>query len=117
MGIGLKEFCVVVLLALLSNQQSVFGIRFVIDQEECFSYDVKYGGDTIHVSFVVIKVDSSWHYSNDGVDLVVSFIFLRESCFIVILFCCLIFKLDVYVQLYELQYASAMNICSSFSNV
>ncbi|KAH0983932.1 hypothetical protein GBA52_011109 [Prunus armeniaca] len=28
-------------------------------------------GDTIHVSFVVIKVDSSWHNAEDGVDLVI----------------------------------------------
>ncbi|KAI4389704.1 hypothetical protein MLD38_001904 [Melastoma candidum] len=50
---------------------AVRGIRFVIDREECFSHDVKYEGDTIHASFVVIKSDSSWHYSEDGVDLVV----------------------------------------------
>lgn len=76
MGIGLKELYVVVLLALLSSPQAVFGIRFVIDREECFSHDVKYEGDTVHVSFVVVKTDSSWHYTNDGVDLVVSFICL-----------------------------------------
>uniref|UniRef100_A0A453L8Q9 GOLD domain-containing protein n=2 Tax=Aegilops tauschii subsp. strangulata TaxID=200361 RepID=A0A453L8Q9_AEGTS len=28
-------------------------------------------GDTVHVSFVVIKADTPWHYSEDGVDLVV----------------------------------------------
>ncbi|PQQ20733.1 transmembrane emp24 domain-containing protein p24beta2 [Prunus yedoensis var. nudiflora] len=28
-------------------------------------------GDTIHASFVVIKVDSSWHNTEDGVDLVI----------------------------------------------
>ncbi|CAJ2633560.1 transmembrane emp24 domain-containing protein p24beta2-like [Trifolium pratense] len=47
------------------------GIRFVIDRDECFSHDVKYEGDTVHVSFVVIKADSPWHYGNEGVDLVV----------------------------------------------
>ncbi|KAF2288938.1 hypothetical protein GH714_022916 [Hevea brasiliensis] len=71
MGIRLKELYAVLLLALLSSPQAVFGIRFVIDREECFSHDVKYEGDTVHVSFVVIKADSSWHYTNDGVDLVV----------------------------------------------
>ncbi|KDP39307.1 hypothetical protein JCGZ_01064 [Jatropha curcas] len=71
MGIGLKELCAVVLLEILLSQQAVFGIRFVIDREECFSHDVKFEGDTVHVSFVVIKTDSSWHYTNDGVDLVI----------------------------------------------
>ncbi|KAF2299999.1 hypothetical protein GH714_006614 [Hevea brasiliensis] len=71
MGIRLKELYTVVILALLSSLQAVFGIRFVIDREECFSHDIKYEGDTVHVSFVVIKADSTWHYTNDGVDLVV----------------------------------------------
>ncbi|XP_058209938.1 cellulose synthase-like protein E1 isoform X2 [Rhododendron vialii] len=51
--------------------QSVVGIRFVIDREECFSHKVEYEGDTIHFSFVVIKSEGSWHYAPDGVDLVV----------------------------------------------
>ncbi|KAJ6754048.1 TRANSMEMBRANE EMP24 DOMAIN-CONTAINING PROTEIN [Salix purpurea] len=71
MGIALKGYFVVLLLALISSPEAVFGIRFVIDREECFSHDVKYEGDTVHVSFVIVKVDSSWHYSDDGVDLVV----------------------------------------------
>ncbi|KAJ4829063.1 hypothetical protein Tsubulata_004399 [Turnera subulata] len=71
MGTGLRELFVIVLLAVLSSPQAVLGIRFVIDREECFSHDIKYEGDTVHVSFVVIKVDSSWQYSNDGVDLVI----------------------------------------------
>ncbi|VAI19511.1 unnamed protein product [Triticum turgidum subsp. durum] len=40
-------------------------------REECFSHNVDYEGDTVHVSFVVIKADTPWHYSEDGVDLVV----------------------------------------------
>lgn len=47
------------------------GIRFVIDREECFSHQVEYEGDTLHASFVVIKTDTPWHYSDEGVDLVV----------------------------------------------
>jgi hypothetical protein len=46
-------------------------IRFVVDREDCFSHDVEYEGDTVHVSFVVIKADTPWHYSQEGVDLVV----------------------------------------------
>lgn len=46
-------------------------IRFVIDREECFSHNVDYEGDTVHVSFVVIKADTPWHYTQDGVDLVI----------------------------------------------
>lgn len=71
MEIALPKFAGVILLVFLLSFQAVFGIRFVIDRDECFSHDVKYEGDTVHVSFVVIKVDSSWHYSEDGVDLVV----------------------------------------------
>ncbi|KAJ4754888.1 Transmembrane emp24 domain-containing protein [Rhynchospora pubera] len=50
---------------------SALGIRFVIDREECFSHQVEYEGDTVHASFVVIKTDTPWHYSDEGVDLVV----------------------------------------------
>ncbi|XP_038685281.1 transmembrane emp24 domain-containing protein p24beta2-like [Tripterygium wilfordii] len=71
MRIGLEELFVFLLLAILSSPEAVFGIRIVIDREECFSHDVKYEGDTVHASFVVIKVDSAWHFSEDGVDLVV----------------------------------------------
>ncbi|KAJ8754862.1 hypothetical protein K2173_015374 [Erythroxylum novogranatense] len=70
MGIGLKGV-ILVLLAFFLTPNAVFGIRFVIDREECLSHEVKYEGDTVHVSFVVIKVDSSWHYSHEGVDLVI----------------------------------------------
>lgn len=68
----LAKLSVFILLVLLSSSQAVFGIRFVIDREECFSHNVEYDGDTVHVSFVVIKSDAAWHYSEDGVDLVVS---------------------------------------------
>lgn len=56
---------------LLCSQQVVFGIRFVIDRQECFSHYVQYERDTVHVSFVVIKVDASWQYTIEGVDIVV----------------------------------------------
>ncbi|KAG0489869.1 hypothetical protein HPP92_006732 [Vanilla planifolia] len=39
--------------------------------KECFSHEVPYVGDTVHVSFVVIKSETPWHYGNEGVDLVV----------------------------------------------
>ncbi|KAE8730536.1 Transmembrane emp24 domain-containing protein p24beta2 [Hibiscus syriacus] len=48
------------------------GVRFVIDREECLSHDVKYEGDTVHVSFVVIKADAPWNFNNQGVDLVIT---------------------------------------------
>ncbi|XP_062107120.1 transmembrane emp24 domain-containing protein p24beta2 [Humulus lupulus] len=47
------------------------GIRFVIGKEECFSHNVQYEGDTLHLSFVVIKADTPWSYGDEGVDLVV----------------------------------------------
>ena len=61
----------IVLLVVFSSLQAAYGIRFVIDREECFSHNVQYEGDTVHASFVVIKSEASWHYSEDGVDLVV----------------------------------------------
>ena len=45
----------------------------MIDREECFSHNVQYEVDTEHLSFVVIKVNGAWHYTQDGVDLVVIF--------------------------------------------
>lgn len=77
-------------LLVLCQMEGSDGLRFVIDREECFSHDAKYQGDTIHVSFVVIKVDSSWHNTEDGVDLVVScFIsFSSSSFFFFLVICC-----------------------------
>ncbi|KAI3675135.1 hypothetical protein L1987_84719 [Smallanthus sonchifolius] len=49
----------------------VVGIRFVIDREECLSVNVDYEGDTVYVSFVVIKAESPWHFAEDGIDLVI----------------------------------------------
>ncbi|KAF5204378.1 Sucrose-phosphate synthase [Thalictrum thalictroides] len=65
------KFATIVVLAFMLCLQSVCGIRFVIDREECFSHSVQYEGDTVHVSFVVIKADAPWHYGEEGVDLVV----------------------------------------------
>ncbi|KAI6703978.1 hypothetical protein NL676_013114 [Syzygium grande] len=64
-------YILIVVLGLFLSLHAVSGIRFMIDREECFAHDVQYEGDTVHVSFVVIKSDSAWHYSQDGVDLVV----------------------------------------------
>ncbi|XP_020234305.1 transmembrane emp24 domain-containing protein p24beta2 [Cajanus cajan] len=69
--LSLSHALVFVLIGALWNLQGLEGIRFVIDRDECFSHDVKYEGDTVHVSFVVIKADSPWHYGDEGVDLVV----------------------------------------------
>ena len=71
MRLSLRHALVFVLIGALWNLQRAEGIRFVIDRDECFSHDVKYEGDTVHVSFVVIKADSPWHYGDEGVDLVV----------------------------------------------
>lgn len=84
MATGLPKFAFIVLLALLSTMQVVFGIRFVIDREDCFSHDIQYEGDTVHVSFVVIKVDGAWHYAQDGIDLVVSSMFLCSNLLVLL---------------------------------
>ncbi|KAK4484751.1 hypothetical protein RD792_007345 [Penstemon davidsonii] len=60
----------VAVLVILGSLGGAFGIRFVIDREECFSHKVEHG-HTVHFSFVVIKSEGSWHYTDDGVDLVV----------------------------------------------
>uniref|UniRef100_A0A0D6R3J8 GOLD domain-containing protein n=1 Tax=Araucaria cunninghamii TaxID=56994 RepID=A0A0D6R3J8_ARACU len=66
-----KKGLLLVLCFLLCSLQLAFGIRFVIDREECFSHPMQYEGDTVHVSFVVIKIEKAWHYEDYGVDLVV----------------------------------------------
>ncbi|GAV68834.1 EMP24_GP25L domain-containing protein/Cellulose_synt domain-containing protein [Cephalotus follicularis] len=71
MGIMQPKLVLELLAVFMSILQVGYGIRFVIDREECFSHKVEYEGDTVHASFVVIKADSSWHFSQDGVDLVV----------------------------------------------
>ncbi|GLJ46333.1 hypothetical protein SUGI_0976480 [Cryptomeria japonica] len=72
MGLAfVKTGLFLVLCFLLFSLQLAFGLRFVIDREECFSHTVPYDGDTVHMSFVVIKADTSWHYEDYGVDLVV----------------------------------------------
>lgn len=62
---------VILALCLLFATEETEAIRLTLDREECFSHDVQYEGDTVHASFVVIKTDSQWQYSDDGVDLVV----------------------------------------------
>lgn len=72
MGLAfLKTGLLLVLCFLLFSFQLAFGLRFVIDRDECFSHSVPYDGDTVHTSFVVIKADTAWHYEDYGVDLVV----------------------------------------------
>ncbi|CAK9151856.1 unnamed protein product [Ilex paraguariensis] len=58
-------------MAYLSIFEGAFGIRFVIDREECLSHDVQYDGDSVHISFVLIKADALWRHGQDGVDLVI----------------------------------------------
>ncbi|XP_060187002.1 cellulose synthase-like protein E1 [Lycium barbarum] len=71
MRIGsLKGWILVTILVAAWSCGEVYGIRFVIDREECFSHKVEMG-ETVHVSFVVIKSEGSWHYNEEGVDLVV----------------------------------------------
>lgn len=63
------RYAVVIIVVLcLFTTKGTESIRFVIDRE---SHNVQYDGDTVHVSFVVIRVNSFWHYDHNGVDLVV----------------------------------------------
>ncbi|KAI3911705.1 hypothetical protein MKX01_029466 [Papaver californicum] len=56
-----SKFIPFALLVILLILQVAVGVRFVIDREECFSHSVPYEGDTVHVSFVVIKAEG-WHH-------------------------------------------------------
>ncbi|XP_006346126.1 cellulose synthase-like protein E1 [Solanum tuberosum] len=67
---SLKVWILVTILVVAWRSGGVYGIRFVIDREECFSHKVQMG-ESVHFSFVVIKSEGSWHYSEEGVDLVV----------------------------------------------
>ncbi|GJN04118.1 hypothetical protein PR202_ga21637 [Eleusine coracana subsp. coracana] len=69
-GLSWRAVCLSALCVVLFLRPAA-AIRFVIDREECFSHNVEYEGDTVHVSFVVIKAETPWHYSEEGVDLVV----------------------------------------------
>ncbi|KAF2292473.1 hypothetical protein GH714_023224 [Hevea brasiliensis] len=67
------RYAAVVIMAMLWRMERTCGIRFVIDKEECVSHKVETEGDTLHISFVVIEADSSWHFtdSDQGVDLLI----------------------------------------------
>ncbi|KAG5027391.1 Transmembrane emp24 domain-containing protein p24beta2 [Glycine soja] len=67
MKLGLSNFATAVVI--FSSLDAVLGIRFVIDKEDFFSHNVQYEGDRVHASFVVIKVDTSWQHTHEGVDL------------------------------------------------
>ena len=80
-----KTIMITTMVVLTTLVKGGFGIRFVIDREECVSHNVEYEGDTVHISFVVIKADDPWHYGEEGVDLVVSELFLSSVIFICLL--------------------------------
>ncbi|GMH24369.1 hypothetical protein Nepgr_026212 [Nepenthes gracilis] len=67
----MKLFVATILPVILLSLQQAFGLRFVIDREECFSQKVEYEWDTVHASFVVVKYDNHWQ-NEHGVDLVVT---------------------------------------------
>lgn len=67
MKVALSNFATA--MVIFSSMNAVLGIRFVIDRRECFSHNVEHEADRVHASFVVIKVDASWQYTDDGVDL------------------------------------------------
>ncbi|KAK6919202.1 GOLD domain [Dillenia turbinata] len=59
------------LMGLVLIPKWVVGLRFALEREECFSHDVKYEGDTVHISFVVILADGSWDDGDHGIDLLI----------------------------------------------
>lgn len=99
METGSLRFLIFMLVGVLSILRGALGIRFVIDREECLSHNVEYEGDTVHVSFVVIKADAPWHYGDDGVDLVVISLFYMHNTHTHRLFCAK-FLICVLLQLF-----------------
>ncbi|KAL2493550.1 Transmembrane emp24 domain-containing protein p24beta2 [Forsythia ovata] len=71
METGSSSNLMLVMMLLSICLKGTFGIRFVIDREECLSHNVQYEGDTVQLSFVVIKADGPWHYGDEGVDLLI----------------------------------------------
>lgn len=69
--VGQVLMAAVGIMVIVCEMQGSVGIRFVIDREECFSHSVQYEGDTLHLSFVVVKADTQWSYGEEGVDLVI----------------------------------------------
>lgn len=61
----------VLVTVLLSGLKGVYGIRFMLDKEECLSHKVEYGSN-VRFSFVVIKVHGWRESMTTGVDLIVS---------------------------------------------
>jgi hypothetical protein len=59
------------LLLLLSLSPLAEAVRFVLSREECFTENVEYDGDMVHVSFVVISYEHAWNYHQEasGIDL------------------------------------------------
>ncbi|KAK3034005.1 hypothetical protein RJ639_033290, partial [Escallonia herrerae] len=72
MGTGSLGSMIIVTMTLLSVLgRGTMGIRFEIDREECLPHDIRYEGDSVHVSFVVIKSNALWRYASRGVDHVI----------------------------------------------
>ena len=77
-----------ILLLLLSLSRLAESVRFVLTREECFTENVEYDGDMVHVSFVVISYEHAWNYQQQstGVDLSVGAYLRFPSVFALIVF-------------------------------
>ncbi|XP_074357838.1 transmembrane emp24 domain-containing protein p24beta2-like [Apium graveolens] len=65
-------FVGIIMFIIIIGVQQVEGVRFVIDRQECISHKVDYEGETVHISFVVVKSDAPWtSETTQGVDLVI----------------------------------------------
>ncbi|EEF30176.1 transmembrane emp24 domain-containing protein p24beta2 [Ricinus communis] len=63
--------CIVIMMTTTMLWKGTCGIRFVINKEECVSHKVESQGDTLHISFVLIKAESPSHVADKGVDLLI----------------------------------------------
>ena len=79
---------ILLLLLLLSLSRLAESVRFVLTREECFTENVEYDGDMVHVSFVVIRYEHAWNYQQQstGIDLSVGSYLRFPSVFAVIVF-------------------------------
>ncbi|XP_047341036.1 transmembrane emp24 domain-containing protein p24beta2-like [Impatiens glandulifera] len=67
----MQIFIATLIMIILYNTKGSHSIRFVIDREECFTHNSHYEGATAHVSFVVIKSETSLQPGQEGVDLTI----------------------------------------------
>ncbi|CAK7349145.1 unnamed protein product [Dovyalis caffra] len=74
--VGIVTMMMLMVVVSWSDIEGTYGFRFAVVTDECMSHNAPHEGDTLHVSFVVVKADDNskfrWHFNTElGVDLVI----------------------------------------------